>query len=283
MSIISIGMPVYNGDKTLANAIGSILSQTFTDFELIISDNCSSDQTENICRQFALTDNRIKYIRQTSNIGAAANFKFVFDQASCEYFLWAACDDVRSNDFLAVNHKFLSENPGYVASTSPIRFEGRDEIVNFKLDGNAYERFITFFEYCWISNGIFYSLIKTEVLRKCEMLGQSFIAADWAIDLCLALNGKINCTAEGLTVLGANGVSNSAHPFRAFRNNKLEYLLPFYQVSKYAMKLARKFTFQEKFQITLILIKINITADFYQVRAKLYPIYCKYIRHRIRQ
>ncbi|MDR7898959.1 glycosyltransferase family 2 protein [Thermosynechococcus sp. JY1334] len=90
---VSIGMPVYNGEKFIRDALDSLLAQTFTDFELIISDNASTDQTEAICREYAAKDKRIRYVRQAQNLGAAANFKYVLDEARGEYFMGAAADD----------------------------------------------------------------------------------------------------------------------------------------------------------------------------------------------
>ena len=86
-------MPVYNGEPFIRRAIDSLLVQTFTDFELIVSDNASTDNTESICREYATKDNRIKYIRQSINMGATAHFQFVAAKARSEYFMWAACDD----------------------------------------------------------------------------------------------------------------------------------------------------------------------------------------------
>ncbi len=91
---VSIGMPVYNGAQFIREALDSLLAQTFTNFELIISDNASTDDTEAICRDYAVKDARIRYVRQAKNLGATANFKFVLDEAVGEYFMWAAADDV---------------------------------------------------------------------------------------------------------------------------------------------------------------------------------------------
>ena len=91
---VSIGMPVYNGEAYLREALESLLAQTFSDFELIISDNASSDGTERICREYAAQDARIRYVRQPVNQGAAANFQYVLDLAGAQYFMWAAHDDV---------------------------------------------------------------------------------------------------------------------------------------------------------------------------------------------
>jgi glycosyltransferase involved in cell wall biosynthesis len=91
---ISIGMPVFNGAKFISYAIESLLAQTFSDFELIISDNASTDSTENICRHYAENDSRIRYIRQPVNLGAFENFQIVLNESISPFFMWSAADDV---------------------------------------------------------------------------------------------------------------------------------------------------------------------------------------------
>ena len=91
---VSIGMPVYNGEPFIQEALDSLLAQSFSDFELIISDNASTDATQAICQEYAAMDARVYYVRQPENRGAMTNFKFVLDEAAGEYFMWAAADDV---------------------------------------------------------------------------------------------------------------------------------------------------------------------------------------------
>ena len=91
---VSIGLPVYNGEEYLAIAIDSLLAQTFADFELIVSDNASTDRTPEICREYAARDSRVQYSRQAVNRGAAWNFNRTFESARGEYFKWHAHDDV---------------------------------------------------------------------------------------------------------------------------------------------------------------------------------------------
>jgi hypothetical protein len=91
---VSIGLPVRNGATFVAEAIESILAQTFADFELVISDNASTDRTPEICRGYAAADRRIRFYRQETNIGAAPNFNLVFHRSSGKYFKWAAHDDL---------------------------------------------------------------------------------------------------------------------------------------------------------------------------------------------
>lgn len=91
---VSIGMPVYNGEPFIHQALDSLLAQTFTDFELIISDNASTDGTERICKRYEKKDIRIRYVRQSQNRGISWNFNFVLQEARGDYFMWAAADDV---------------------------------------------------------------------------------------------------------------------------------------------------------------------------------------------
>jgi glycosyltransferase involved in cell wall biosynthesis len=97
---ISVGLPVYNGADYLGQAIDSLLSQSFKDFELLIQDNASTDATEQICRAYAAADSRVSYVRNPQNLGAAVNYNLVFQRARGRYFKWAAHDDVCAPDFL---------------------------------------------------------------------------------------------------------------------------------------------------------------------------------------
>ncbi|MGH9962626.1 MAG: glycosyltransferase family 2 protein, partial [Pyrinomonadaceae bacterium] len=97
---VTIGIPVFNGANYLAQAIDSILAQTWGNFELIISDNASTDETQEICRSYEARDQRIRYIRNEHNIGAAGNFNKLFSLARGRYFKWAAHDDVCAPEYL---------------------------------------------------------------------------------------------------------------------------------------------------------------------------------------
>jgi glycosyltransferase involved in cell wall biosynthesis len=113
---VSIGLPVYNGEDFLREAIDSLLSQTAQDWELIISDNASTDGTETICRAYAARENRIRYVRQKKNIGCDRNFDLVFSLSSGEYFKWAAHDDLHLPNFLARCIEVLEEEPSLILS-----------------------------------------------------------------------------------------------------------------------------------------------------------------------
>ncbi|MGH9458043.1 MAG: glycosyltransferase family 2 protein, partial [Thermoanaerobaculia bacterium] len=111
---LTIGLPVYNGARFLREALESLLAQTFRDFELVVSDNASTDDTAAICAEYARRDARIRYMRQSTNIGLLANFRSVLDAASGEFFTWAAYDDTWDPEWLeqlvatSARHRCLS-------------------------------------------------------------------------------------------------------------------------------------------------------------------------------
>jgi glycosyltransferase involved in cell wall biosynthesis len=108
---VSIGMPVYNGEKFIRRALDSLLNQTFEDFELIISDNASIDETQRICLGYAAKDNRIRYERSDVNVAAISNFNRALNLASGQYFMWAAHDDKWDPLFVERLTQALDENP----------------------------------------------------------------------------------------------------------------------------------------------------------------------------
>lgn len=115
---LSIGLAVYNGEKFLAESIQALLGQTYEDFELIISDNASTDGTADICRDYAGQDTRIRYFRQPRNIGSAPNHNFTIDQARGELFKAASHDDLYGRDLLKLCVDALDERPDVVLAHS---------------------------------------------------------------------------------------------------------------------------------------------------------------------
>jgi glycosyltransferase involved in cell wall biosynthesis len=114
---ITVGIPVYNGANYLAAAIDSILAQSCGDFDLLISDNASTDGTEDICRTYARMDRRIRYIRQLRNLGAATNYNVLVQMSENPYFKWAAHDDLLAPDFLAACVEVLDRDPNVVLAS----------------------------------------------------------------------------------------------------------------------------------------------------------------------
>lgn len=122
---LTIGLPVYNGERYLAESLEALLGQTYENFELILSDNASTDGTGDICRDFHRSDSRIRYFRQERNLGAVGNHNFVFREARGELFKWAAADDLYARELLARCVALLDENPlAVLAHAWTAAFEG---------------------------------------------------------------------------------------------------------------------------------------------------------------
>ena len=118
---VTIGLPVYNGERYLRPAIESILAQSFPHFELVISDNASTDGTEAICRDDADRDERVRYYRNTANLGMSRNFNLTFERATGRYFKWAADDDLLEPQYLARCVQVLDRDPGVILCHSQVR------------------------------------------------------------------------------------------------------------------------------------------------------------------
>lgn len=277
---ISIGVPVYNGAELLRDALDSILGQDFTDFEVIISDNASTDATAEIAREFAAADPRVRYIRQPVNFGVLRNFEFVLDQAIGDYFMWAAVDDTRSSDFLRINHAFLSSHPEFVGSISATVFgDGpTDPIANGDgLLGNPVlaQRLEQFLEISH-ANSAFYSLFRRPPLVTAMSPIAWYLGFDWTVMLRLAVFGSMARLEEGWFRCGVNGMStNTGEVLRSNRVRRINWILPFYDFSIEAMKCARTVSLSAKLRILYRLARLNYRA----FRAQIAFTFCRHNRH----
>jgi len=194
---VSIGLPVYNGEKFIDKALESILNQDYEDFELIISDNASEDSTEYICRRYAQTDNRIRYSRLEENTGAASNYNRVFRLSRGEYFKWIACDDECHRTFLSRCVEMLESTPSSVAMVYPqaelIDEEGRilgsgSDRIGCK-DPRPHRRLSRTLWSLNLCDPVF-GLYKREYLRMTQLIGP-FFGADNVLLGELAMLGMI--------------------------------------------------------------------------------------------
>jgi glycosyltransferase involved in cell wall biosynthesis len=136
--MLTVGMPVYNADRFLAKALDSFLGQTFKDFELLISDNASTDRTEEICREYAARDHRIRYFRNPQNMGAGWNFRRVYSLANEKYYKYAAHDDFIEPTFLEECTAALEADPGLVLAHA--RTETKSRAAQMKSDVELTEK-----------------------------------------------------------------------------------------------------------------------------------------------
>ncbi len=200
---LSIGLPVYNGERYLAAALGSLVDQAFTDFELIICDNASSDGTEEICRAFAAADPRIRYQRNPENLGAAKNYNRTVELARGRYFKWAAHDDVCAPDYLLRCVTWMDQYPNTVLCHS--LSAGIDENGNRlgrydqeveTMQNIPWQRFWRMISVPHVCIPVF-GVMRLETLRKTPMHGE-YVGADRNLLAELSLIGQIRLIPEEL-------------------------------------------------------------------------------------
>ena len=197
---VSVGLAVFNGENMVADALRSILEQSLTDFELIISDNGSTDNTESICREFAARDPRIRYIRHSKNRGASWNQNFVINAARAPYFKLAAHDDTIKPGFLETCVETLDSHPDAVcAYTRAMLYTQRTfgsgwviQKYQTRIRGDSDEAHIRFRDLIarqyWVTP--IHGVIRLEALKKTHLFGD-FHSADVALLIRLGMLGKM--------------------------------------------------------------------------------------------
>jgi glycosyltransferase involved in cell wall biosynthesis len=206
---VSIGLPVYDGEKYLRQALDSLLAQSFEDFELIIADNASTDATQAICESYAARDQRIRYYRNDSNIGAAPNFNRVFDLATGPYFRWAAHDDICSPRVLEKCVEVLDRDASVVLShPRAVAIDENGQVIDNYMEKydslkNADSRVAQarFYDFTNRRHACFqvFGLIRTAALAETPRIG-SYTGSDRVLLAELSLKGRIVEIAEPLYV-----------------------------------------------------------------------------------
>ena len=256
---ISIGLGVYNEEKLVSRMIKSILNQSHKNFELIISDDCSTDNTYNLCQKFALQDSRIKLYSQNINIGVVKNLDFLLKSSKFDYFIYLAGDDYISENYLEENLKNLMKNPDCACSAGSHVWEDQDPIkdkISFELDGNLFNRLSKFLSNSFDATAMNYALYRIQVMKECPQLEKKFLGHDWKI-MCNGIkHGKFLRSNKSLIVLGRGGISSAPEFMKSEENNFAEKLLPLLEFSKYFID---TFIFNSNlklFQKIILIIKI---------------------------
>ncbi len=216
--LISIGMPVFNGERFIHRAIDSLLAQDHGHFELIISDNGSVDGTEAICTQYAELDARVQFHRNESNAGATANFNRVFDLSTGDYFMWAAHDDFWAPEYVRTCLELLlasdsivlagcsgklvdGETGEHVDTDRGISTRGMRPYDRFRLHKLTLHNRRNY-------NIVFYGLYRRASLTRVMPL-RKVIGNDHLLMAELALSGEFETHAEVLTTKQRGGASRS--------------------------------------------------------------------------
>ncbi len=193
---VSIGMPAYNSALTLRASIDCLLSQSFRDFELIVSDNASTDETWSIIQEYADRDSRVVGLRQPHNIGANGNYTAVFCASKGRYFKWASSNDWCAPDFLASCVDYLEANPDVVMVAPRTRLfvetlaDARDYPDDISLDSvNPVDRLIRLCKTLALNN-MMNGVIRREVLSRTRLIDH-YPGADIVLVGHIALLGKV--------------------------------------------------------------------------------------------
>ena len=199
---LSIGLPVYNGERYVAESVEALLGQTYTDFELVISDNASTDSTGDICRRYEKEDSRVRYFRQPQNIGLAPNHNYVVGQSRGELFKWAANDDLYARDLVERCVAALDEYPDVVLAHSwTARIDNSGTLISayeYPLNTSSPRAPERFRSMLFDSGGDDdYGVIRKRVLLRTAMK-ESYHHADHTIIAELSLHGRFYQVPEWL-------------------------------------------------------------------------------------
>lgn len=216
---VSIGLPVYNGERYLRETLESLLAQTFGDFELVISDNASTDATEAICREFASRDPRIRYHRNPENVGGSRNFCRVFELARAPYFKWSAHDDLCAATFLEKCVAVLDADPevvlcypksGFIDQAGGYLSDHEDgcNLTGSRPSERVLQFFVTGSTYCFPMFGV----IRRQALARTTLIAP-YVCSDQVLLVQLALAGKFVEVPERLFFF-------REHPNRSIRQLK---------------------------------------------------------------
>ena len=236
---VSVGIPTYNRPDGLRRTLRCITSQMYTNLEIIISDNASpSSESEEVAREFMKSDSRIKFFRQTKNVGAIFNFKFVLGKSTGDYFMWAADDDTWSEDFISETLDVHLQNPDCTLVFSHMEII---DIATSKVLENLTPNSLSYDSAFLRVKSAFSSMVPSLIygLHKMSSLRQAFITTenytfDWAdvyIIGRIAFYGKILIVPKYLYQAGVTGKARKQYSmtgkyidFNLFRQKTFAFL-----------------------------------------------------------
>jgi glycosyltransferase involved in cell wall biosynthesis len=223
---VSIGLPVYNGAKYLRKTLDCLLGQTFSDFELIISDDGSTDKTEEICKEYARRDSRVHYFRQPKNFGMPVkNFQFTLSKAVGEYFMFASHDDHWNEDFIEKMTEILNADKDCSLAFSDYKIsnlQGEGEILISVSSSNSLSPYIRYLSRIIdIQPVLIFGMFRRGVVDIQDFKFFDFFEVNFGI--LMALRGKIRIANEYLMEWGVDGTRKSY----SITGKRMNYM-PFY-------------------------------------------------------
>ena len=281
--LVSIGIPVFNGEKSIGKALSSLINQDYENIEIIISDNASTDKTFDICKKFILKDSRIKYSRLPRNIGGVLNFNRTFKLSSGKYFLWAAHDDTRGKSFISkclfkmeknldivlchsYTNIFIENNKGFLCTANLDSFRGISGMIP------QYKKTLQDFPSVAV-----YGLIRSSAMRKTQLMG-NFLGGDSVFINELSLHGKFDQVPSLLFSYFARKKWNNIQTdyYTIYKKKKPWWYIPFififYQNCKRILN--KDFFFFTKCHLLTILVQNEIKLILIKILVKIIKYIC---------
>jgi glycosyltransferase involved in cell wall biosynthesis len=268
LPLVSIGVPVFNGESKLSLALDSLLDQDYPNLEIVISDNASTDSTQDICQKYALKNSCIKYSRSEKNLGVVWNFNRVFELATGKYFVWAAYDDQREKSFVSACVEGLEKDPEAVLCQSHVEIfaEGRENILcathldSFEGVVGLVERYRETLIH--VPAVAIYGLMRSSAMRKTRMFRKT-MGTDLAFIQDLSLYGNFIQVPKVLFNYSGRQKWNTVHQdYYAFTGKKKKpwWYLPFVVVfcDHWGRVACSPFSFKSKLRLWSILIGYEI-------------------------
>jgi glycosyltransferase involved in cell wall biosynthesis len=244
--LVTVGIPTFNRAPLLLRSINSLLGQTHEALEIIISDNASTDGTEDLCRELAANDRRIRYVRQVKNIGGTENFNYCLSVARGKFFMWLGDDDWIDPEYISVclttlqKDSTLSSVGGFPKYYRNGNFAFAGDFVSF-LNKNPYCRLLNYYVRV-MDNGTFYGLFRIEAIRKLSIPND--LAGDWHFLAEVLAVGRCRMLSATSVHRELGGATDSYRRLVAAYN--LPYIAAFFP-SFYVARSARKYMLSSNF------------------------------------
>ena len=267
--LVSVGVPVFNAQRHLTAALDALMTQTYDNLEIIISDNNSSDDTAELCRHYAELDSRIKYIRQDENIGILANFQFVLNEADGKYFMWFAGDDECESSYIEELVGFMEQNVEYVTAGTDVkvvddagkllRIEELSSVRKCRCHSEWPSVQKEFFRF-YIDNRylLIYGIHRTTYIKKCSLNFQGRLKYLTSLEIPFLAQmssfGKMASICRTLKIYRSH--ERSSHQMEVEKSNSLFYISRYINVWSCLLRIVAAFPFSstERLRILLYLL-----------------------------
>jgi glycosyltransferase involved in cell wall biosynthesis len=191
--LVTVGVPTYNRSKMLIECLNSLSNQLYKNIEVIISDNNSTDNTYEICKEFVQKDNRFKYYKQAINIGPKKNFEFVLNNTKGKFFMWLGDDDYLDKNYLSTIVPKLLKDENLALASGYARYYSHGKLIFtgkiLNITNSSWFLRVVIYYLGVTDNGMFYGLMPTKLIKKIKI--RSTIAGDWHMLANLAAKGPV--------------------------------------------------------------------------------------------